>query len=111
MGVGEADRLEGVGKGPDLVWLDEDAVRGAGLDALFYAVDLGNKEVVPAQQALATDLAVELCKRIEVVFVERIFDIDKVVFVDELGDIRDLVLGRADTVTVLVSRTVPHLAR
>src|SRR5208283_136885 len=110
MGVGEADGLESVGECPDLVWLDEDAVCGAGLDALLDAVDLGNKEVVPADQAPVANLAVQLGKRVKVILVERILDIDEVVFVDKLGNIRDLVLGRAYVVAVLVPGAGPHLA-
>ena len=111
MGMSEADCLEGVGQCPDLVWLDEDAVRRASFNAFLDAVDLGNKDVVPAEQAPVADLAVELGKTVKVVFVERILDIDKVVFVDKPGDIRDLVLGRADAVAVLLPLACPHLAR
>ena len=112
MGVSEADGLKGVGKGPDLVWLDEDAVCRTGLDALLDAVDLGNKDVVPAQQALVANLAVEFCKRIEIVFVERIFDIDKVVFVDEPSAIYAIWSSVVRTRSrYLLPGTSPHLAR
>jgi hypothetical protein len=51
------------------------------------AVNLGNKDIVATDKATVSNLAVKLRKRIKIIFVEGIFDVYKVIAVDQLGDI------------------------
>ena len=54
--VGKVDSLEGVGERPDLVWLDQNAVRRT----LFYPFDdsgdAGDKKIIAADEAPVPDL-------------------------------------------------------
>ena len=87
MGVGEPHCIIGFSEGSHLIGFDEHAICGIHLDALRDTVNLGHKDVVPAEQAAITNLAVELGKGVEVVLKKRIFNIDKIVGVDKFSNV------------------------
>src|SRR6056297_1101067 len=99
---GELDRVERVRQRPDLVRLDEDAVGRAGVDAVLKALDVGDEQVVAADQRPVADPVGQLRERLVVVLVERVLDVREVVLVDQTGDVLDLFVGRFGLVAVHV---------
>jgi hypothetical protein len=51
------------------------------------AVNLGNEDIVATDKTPVSNLAVKLRKRIKIIFVEGVFDVYKVIAVDQLGNI------------------------
>ena len=60
MGVGEPHCVIRLSESSHLIGFYEHAVCGILLDALRYALNLGNKDVVTAKETTISDLAVEL---------------------------------------------------
>ena len=110
MGVGKTDRFECVSQRPYLVGFYEHAVGCVHLDALLNAVNLRHKDVITADKATVACLTGELRKCIKVIFMERVFHIHKIIAVNELSNVSDLVFWTSYLFAVLVSFPVLHLA-
>src|SRR5690606_31834650 len=72
--VGQIDRVDRFGEGPDLIDLDQDAVGNPFVDAAPQPLDVGYEQIVPYKLALAADLVGEQLPASPIVFAAAILD-------------------------------------
>ena len=56
MGLGQLDTVEGFGEGTNLVYLDQDRIGGAGVDAFLEEFDVGHEKVITDELGGLADL-------------------------------------------------------
>src|SRR5580658_7413995 len=92
---GDADAIERLGERADLVELDENRVRRAGLDAAAQALDVGHEEVVADDLNARADPLGEKLPALPVVLGKAILDRHDGIFARELFvDSDELVASR-----------------
>ena len=83
----------------------------ADLDTAHDPFGVRDEEIVAADKAAVGDLLGEVREALEVLLVKGVLDVDQVVAVDELGDVRNLLIRGPCRVLVPVRAVLPELAR
>src|SRR5262249_26573915 len=106
----QVDGIECLGKRPNLVYLYQDTVGRAVLDAPLQALHIGDKEVVPDQLNFAPQLARQLAPTIPVILGEAIFDGSNRVLGTQLLPEVNHFIGRGDAVGLALEKAVAGFA-
>src|SRR6266704_4843746 len=91
-----------VGERPNLVRLNKDSVARARIDPSLESLDVRYEDVVPDHLAFRSDAFRQLRESAEILLVERIFDAEQSVLLDETFDEVDLFVAGEGAVAILV---------
>ena len=101
MTVGHLDGVEGLRKGADLIYLDQDRVGGTHLDAPLQELHIGDKQVVAHELTAFSDPFGQCHPVGPIVLIQAVLNGVDRIFIDERFEVGDL-LGASQFLTVRI---------